>query len=64
MHDGLAEGAVLGALGVHVYPLVVERGISKSIDAVLVHLQPFGNTEFLANVLFEIRIRIDCKHGV
>ena len=49
--DGALVGTLLGgARRVYVYPLVVERGIGKAVDAVLVYLQPFGCAELLALV--------------
>ena len=37
-----------GSLRVDVYPLVVEGGVGKEVDALLVYLQPIGNTQLLA----------------
>ena len=49
MHDGALVGALgLGALYVYMYPLVVEGGIGKLIDAVLVDGKPLRGTNFLA----------------
>jgi hypothetical protein len=42
-----------------VYPLVVERGIGKAVDAVLVYLQPFGCAELLALVGGKLLIGVD-----
>ena len=49
----------LGALRIDVYPLVVERGIGKLVDAVLVYLQPFRGSKFLTQVGCEFIVRID-----
>ena len=49
MHDGAPVGALgLGALYIYMYPLVVEGGIGKLIDAVLVDSKPLRGTNFLA----------------
>ena len=54
---------ILGALRVDVNPLVVECGIGKGVDAVLVHFEPVGNTEFLTHVLFKFFVGVDCQHS-
>ena len=51
----MSYGAMIGALGfgtlhVHVNPLVVEGGIGKHVDAVLVHSEPITGTKFLAEM--------------
>ena len=53
MDDGLAEGAAFGTLLVDVNPLVVERGVGKGVDTVLIYLQPVGFTEFLTYVFLK-----------
>ena len=50
VHDGLSEGAFFGSLGVYVYPLVVERGVGKHVDALLRHFEPVGCAEHLAQM--------------
>ena len=41
------------ALNVHVDPLMVERGIGKLLDALLCHVEPISNGNFLADESFE-----------
>ena len=50
MSDGLSEGAILGTFGINVYPLMVERGISKHVDALLRNFEPIGDSEGFAYV--------------
>ena len=42
-----------GALNVNVDPLMVERGISKLLDAFLRDVEPVSNGNFLADQVFE-----------
>src|SRR6478672_1901468 len=52
--DGSFEGGfAAGALHVNVDPLVVERGISKLLNALLGHVEPAGDGDFLAYEVFE-----------
>ena len=65
MHDGALVGALgLGALYVYMYPLVVEGGIGKLIDAVLVDGKPLRGTNFLAQVSGKLFIRINFQHSL
>ena len=63
--DGAVIGTLdLGALHVHMNPLVVECGVGKHVDAVLVHGEPFAGSQLLAQMRGKIFVRIDCKHIV
>jgi len=53
--DALAEGAVLGALGVDVDPLMVAGGIGELVDARLVDLEPVAVAEVLSYGSLEVR---------
>ena len=48
MGDRRTEGAVFGALGIHVNPLVITGRVGKQIDPILRHIQPIGVAEVLA----------------
>ena len=51
MCDGALVGTFLaGSFCIDVYPLVVECGVSKEVDTLLVNQQPVGVTEFLAQM--------------
>jgi hypothetical protein len=52
--DGAAEGALLGALGVDVDPLIVTRGLGEAVDALLVDLEPLARAEVLPHGLLEL----------
>ena len=65
----MGNGAMIGALGlgafhVNVDPLVVERGVGKQIDTVLVDGEPIARTEFLAQMRGKFFVRVDGKHSI
>lgn len=58
--DGLMERALcLAALLIDVYPLVVEGGIGKHINAVLIDLQVVAGAYFLSKIFLEIFVTVD-----
>ncbi len=60
MSNGALVGTLLlGTLHIDMNPLVVECGISKQVDAILVHLQPVGSTQFLAQMGGKLVVRVD-----
>ena len=60
MYDGGFVGAFfLRPLGVHVNPLVVQRGIGKGIDALLGDFKVVGHTDDLSAQFGEIFVRVD-----
>ena len=60
MGYGAVIGALLlGALRVDVNPLVVECGVGKLVDAVLVHFQPLRLAELLALVGGKLLVGVD-----
>jgi hypothetical protein len=62
--DGLAAGhLLLGALHVHVDPLMIARGLRELVDHGLIDGEPIGGTELRADVLLEVLGRLDDEHG-
>ncbi len=55
----LTEGTILCAFFVNVYPLMVERGIGKKVDALLRHLHPVGSANDLAKMSTKLFVRIN-----
>ena len=65
MRYARSEGTVLGALRIHVNPLVVTRGVGELVDALLRDLGPFAVPERPSNGLVQLRrILEDCGHTV
>ena len=63
MRDGRAEGAVLGALGVDVNPLVIAGGVGKSIDPLLGDLYPVAEAQLLSYRRLQIPGVVEyCSH--
>ena len=58
-NGALVLALLLGALHIDVNPLVVERGVGKEVDSVLVYLQPLGGTKFLAQVGSKFIVAVD-----
>src|SRR5574341_510654 len=62
--DRLASGhLLLRPLDVHVDPLVVARRVRELVDHGLVHGDPLGRAERLADVLLQVFRRLDDEHG-
>src|SRR5262245_15480228 len=62
--DGSAErGFTLRALGVNVDPLVVERGVSELLYAVLGHGEPIAHGNLLAGEFLQRIRRSHCAFG-
>lgn len=59
VYDGLAEGTLSGTLLVNVYPLVVERGVGKEVDALLRHFKPVGGADNLTHMGLKFVVRVD-----
>lgn len=58
--DGALKWAfLLSALHVDVNPLVVESGVGKFIDAVLVDFEPFRNAQFFTQIRFKLFVGIN-----
>jgi len=65
VRDGDAEGAVLGALGIDVDPLVVVGRVGEEVHPILGHRLPLGVAELRADELVEgVDAVDDGAHGV
>ena len=63
--DGAVIGTLgLGALHIHVNPLMVECGVGKHVDTFLVHGEPLAGTQFLAQMGGKFFVRVDSKHMI
>jgi hypothetical protein len=63
VRDRAAERRVLGALGIHVDPLVVAGGVGEGVDVLLGDLVPVGDAQLLALRLLELVQSRDRSHG-
>jgi hypothetical protein len=65
VRDRRAEGALLGALGIDVDPLMIARRVGELVDALLRDLEPVAVAEMLADRGFELcRTLEDCRHAI
>ena len=64
-HGGVIVAGIVGcALFVDVDPLVVAGDVGEGVDGVLVHRQPLGGAELLADERLELVDAVDCAHVV